>query len=500
MKKILTNSYYVFILMSFVAHSQIIPAENAKLHYRLIGFSFPAPEKGLQLRLEIAAGKCTSSAAFDKNILLSKTCETNRVVAEVPQFGKDYTWRIAESGRSHKHKSGKLHHFSTLAIPDVDSANVRLRVIKSANRYKDAYVFLDGTRALYDMNGRPVWFIPESIWRVPDGETAIADLKASSQGTITFLRGDQPFEINYRGDVLWKLPTDSAAAAHPGKFHHEFTALKSGNYMSLSNEYVYWKLPSAGSKVASNLTDSAEMFQRIEFGTVKEYNKMGENVWSWQSSKHFQGSDIHNKINSYGKFDADVHLNAFHLDEENHNLYLSFKNINRVLKVRYPDGKVLHSFGRTYQPGQPRPAVDPFCAQHSCRTTSDGHLCLFNNNVCNDYALPRLLIFDQADTSANGLHKIWEYEYSDGDIQAQKTANIKFARGGNIIELPDQSLFASINLPYSVIFIVSRNKEVQWSALPEKWNPSQKKWESLGSYRASITAGRQEIENLVFGK
>ncbi len=40
--------------------------------------------------------------------------------------------------------------------------------------------------------------------------------------------------------------------------------------------------------------------------------------------------------------------------------------------------------------------------------------------------------------------------------------------GGNVIELPDGSLFSCMGGSYSKVFIVNMNKEILWSALPEK--------------------------------
>ena len=131
-----------FLIIPGIIWAQILPKEGSKLNYRIIGFSFPAKQDVTKYTIEIADGKCNSEESFKKNIIASFSSDTNRIIGEVPSFGKEYTWRIVFVNNATKTKN-ELHHFSTMMVPEVDTNIMRLRIIKQAKKYKDGYVFVD---------------------------------------------------------------------------------------------------------------------------------------------------------------------------------------------------------------------------------------------------------------------------------------------------------------------------------------------------------------------
>jgi hypothetical protein len=60
-------------------------------------------------------------------------------------------------------------------------------------------------------------------------------------------------------------------------------------------------------------------------------------------------------------------------------------------------------------------------------------------------------------------------------------------------------MFAATGYGTGIVFIVSRNKEITWSAIPERWNMESKKWCNYWlTYRASIISSRKELEQLIW--
>src|ERR1700749_4497226 len=88
----------LFLVIPFLIEGQILPKEGSKLNYRLIGFSFPGSVKTGTCTIEIAEGVFTADSLFDKKIIKHIACTSNRIIAEVPLFGKEYTWRTVFSG------------------------------------------------------------------------------------------------------------------------------------------------------------------------------------------------------------------------------------------------------------------------------------------------------------------------------------------------------------------------------------------------------------------
>ena len=488
---------FLLVLLPFALSAQVLPKDRSELNYRLIGFSFPSKNKTVNYTLEIAKGNYESEASFKKNIIKSIPGATNKIIAEVPSFGSQYTWCAVYTVSDARETATKLFHFSTGYIPEVDTGVARLRITRPASEYSDAYVFLDDYKTLYDMNGNPVWYLPE----IEGGKITPRDLKLSPQGTITFMY-DPPYEINYNGAVLWKAPAKSSPNKEGREiFHHEFTRLSNGHYMALGEDSAAWARGGSSSKNRRgrskiNGTDN-NPGKKTLFGTLIEYDEQGNIVWKWNSSDYFATSDIRYFVPPNGVQDIDVHENSFYFDEKSNNLYVSFRNINRVLKVKYPEGNVIAAYGEKYRRGGKKTGISLFCGQHACKLSENGQLYLFNNNSCNATGLPGVVMMKEPGAANEGLKKVWEYECTMEGFENDKPLN-SFLAGGNVEELPDHSLLVCMSGDYCKIFIVSPDKQILWSAIPEWKNATTKSWRPITQYRASIIKSRKEMERLIW--
>ena len=212
--------------------SQIYPAEGSKLHFRLIGFCFSDSVKAAGYRLEIAEGDITSGDSFKTKIIKSIESYHDSIIAEVPSFGRQYTWRFVSTRVNGLVTRSALHHFSTLTSPKLDTSQFHFIVMDTAAKYSDNYLFLDDNQAMYDMKGNPVWFMPD----IDGKKVTPRDLKTSPAGTITFLF-DPPYEISYYGEVLWIAPGNAkVSGGYSENFNHEFTRLGNGHYMVLGED------------------------------------------------------------------------------------------------------------------------------------------------------------------------------------------------------------------------------------------------------------------------
>jgi len=492
---------FLLAILSLVINSraQIKPENGTSLSYRIIGFKFPECEGAKEYVLEIAAGKVADIATFNKaeKIAVARTKEA-RVIAEVPSFGMAYTWRVtATDGRSVSKSNNGLNYFSVSPLPN-EVSSVRFRVINEAGTHKDAYVFLDATHTLYNMKGEPVWTVPGALLSSED--KSVSDIKLSPYGTVTFINEGvgMPQEIDYEGNLLWTAR--KIRGIKQGEFHHDFSRLKNGNYMALRYHSSYWLLPGKVDKKSSNgsIGDSS-LYQQIPFTTIVEFDSNCNKVWEWHEADYFVKTDIHDMITEDSTFNVDPHINAFYMDDRTGHLYLSYKNINRILKVKYPEGYVVNSYGPEYNGNDRSLLNNLYCGQHSCKTDDDGILYLFNNNSCDRRTYPKLIQMSQPDSGSNVLKKQWEFICDTSVLPVARLDNINFGKGGNIVKLSDGAVFASLNAPYSLVFIVDKNKKIQWSALPEMGGGEGEKWKVSRLYRASIIDSKADFERFIWG-
>lgn len=489
------------IIASTEASSQVFPSEGSKLNYRIVGFSFPAKQAVGNYIIEVATGNYNSEDSFARNIILTLNAGGGRVAGEVPYFGTQYTWRVKNNNVM---VGKKLHHFSTATCNAVDSNKTRLRVLKSAEKYQDAFIFLDGNKVLYDMQGRPVWFMPD-IDSLDIGKIDIRDIKVTPFNTITFMAPDRIYEISYNGDILWEGPGNGGPGKSGARYHHQFTRLGNGHYMAEGAEItdvVVKKLNSPDSGAfyfedpVKTTPDTNAMRMKVLVATLLEYDERGKIVWSYNAAKNFIGSSYWLNLEPNGMPDLDIHDNGFCFDEKNQVIYLSFRDISQVIKIKYPEGNTLRTYGNIYQPGVSRDMTKLFCRQHCPRISQKGYLYMFNNNVCHTDKPPAVTLMQEPLSDTGKLKKVWEFECVKEN--RQKTFGADFVSGGSVQELPDGSILADMGTHYSKVFIVSMDKKELWSALAEKWDDEKHDWKILPQYRASIILNRQELEKLIW--
>ena len=472
--------FCIYLLLPTIVKAQLLPREGSQLNYRIVGFSVPGNNApGKEHQIEIAAGNYNSPDSFKSNIIKTVSSK-GKTIIEVPSFGKSYTWRSSVAPT-------ELHHFSTGIKPCADTAVTRLRIVQEAEKYKDAYVILDGNRAMYNMKGEPVWYLPNVGGRVNE-HSDIRDIKLSPSGTITFINSEVAYEIDFAGNILWEGNYKGVVNADKAEFyHHELTKLSNGHYMVLGNEYV-------ASREANSPPGMTKM---VQFGTVIEYDKTGKVAWSWKSSTHFKDVPYTYRKWPNGRQEKTMHQNAFYFDENKKNIYVSFKNTNQIVKIKYPEGKVLNVYGKPYDPNDEDNHL--FCDQHSCKLTSKGYLMLFNNNMCNWKETPTIVMFKEPGPGSNNLTKVWEYVTDINVTTARDEGrDAYYTSGGNVTELPDGSLFVSMSNHYTNVFIVSPEKKILWNAIPENHTEESKQWQPATQYRASIIATGKQMEQLVW--
>jgi hypothetical protein len=354
------------------------------------------------------------------------------------------------------------------------------------------------------MKGNPVWFLPGTDLKENQGAYP-RDMKITPQGTITFLTGNQPYEINYEGDLLWQN-YGNAANNNTDTFHHIFTRLSNGHYMGMVKETGYELLPAFKGRKARNAHDTAMFYHKYSHSDLVEYDANHHVAWRWNGLDYINKSDLRLLKTTDGHLnDYDLHENSFYFDEKNKCVYLSFRDINRIIKIKYPEGKVMNTYGPIYKPGDKEMKNEQFCYQHGCGVSQKGYLYFFDNNTCGTPPIPKILMVQQPGNGGNELKKIWEYQCTIEDAGIAARDDLSFKQGGNVSELPDGSMFVSMGLPYCKVFIVSEDKKILWSATPEKYDPVMKKWvqpaviysNGIVLYCGSIIYSRKELERLI---
>ncbi len=499
---------FLFFFIAPQLRSQIFPKEDSKLNYRLIGFSVPPVSGADSYTIQIAQGRYNDADSFKKNITQTIPLDANKKIIEVPAFGTQYTWRVIYKGSDQK-KTGHLYHFTTGTIPEVDPKINRVNILTPAKKYRDAFILADANGVMYDMKGNPLWYLPPTDKIITSD---IRDLKLTPFGTLTLLTATKPYEVDYNGNILWTCPDSSKATTNIEKnihlYHHEFTRLSNGHYMSLATEdMVLCKMPTEDDNTfiiydtPITKKDNTKKYRNGSFGALIEYDEQGKVVWLWRVAKYIERSDL---IYRFGPKDKmDLHDNAFYFDEQNKVICLSFRNISRVIKIKYPEGNVLNTYGNiykkggVYKPGLHENGNDLFTGQHAAKYSSKGFLYLFDNDNGDSDVAPKVLVMKEPAIGNGWPEIIWKYTCAISEKEKQM-GFLPNSGGGNVIELPDGSFFICMGGILSKSMIVNADKEILWSAFSEKYDVDGKTWKMHTSYRQSIITDRKDLEQLIW--
>jgi hypothetical protein len=388
----------------------------------------------------------------------------------------------------------------------VDTSLFRLNIHKYDERHPDLLLFVDYLRVMYDMHGEPLWYLPNIPGKV-DSSSRVRDLKPTGMGTFTFMTDSGAFEIDYNGNVVWEAPNDGKVSGNDSSehYHHEFTRLGNGNYMVAGMESFLRRIPnikdtSLYTNEADIVRKGGEFYKRVIGSTIIEYNTDKKIVWTWRTSNHFSDEDLFTKTFPNGTVNPNTHLNSFYFDEENNVIYIGFRDISRIVKIEYPSGKEIISYGESYVANKPIMGTGFFRGQHNVILNKRGEILLFNNNGGIKGVRPEgrkhtsyvVKLIEPNAANNFKLEKAWSFA-CDFDTLSRSGS----ITGGSVYELNDGSIVSGMG-NVNRIFIVDTNKNVLMNAFVQTRQSKTSDWQPGGSYRTSIIDNLDTLHTMIF--
>jgi hypothetical protein len=481
-----TGTLFLLLLLCARSLSAAVYPDGVALAATRIPFSTDEVKGASSYVFKVATSRVETDKSFENNVQIERSSAVSSVILQVPAFNKEYSWRVEYyNDKGKRIGKSQICHFNT-GPSTVDSSIERHRVRVLTNRYSDSTLmfFLDYASTMYSLSGKAIWHLPDSIAGMKRKEQK-RDVKLSGANTVTFLTSRSTFEMDYLGNVVGMSPFMDKDK--PFVCHHEFDRLKKGTYMSLGTEMLDRKT----ALVDANGKTGDSTMRRVEFGTVVEFDTAGK-IWEWRAADHFTTAEIWKRKMMNANFEPPMHMNAFHFDEENGFIYVGFRNLNKIIKIKYPEKTVVAEYDGLSKDGKDV----AFQRQHSMNINRDGNLYIFNNNSGGSNnrlgmtevgqlsitdSIPTLVVLKELqDSASGGYKKVWEFDFSG----VQEQGPLLVTNGGNVKELPDGNYFVCMGTAGRVL-IISRDKEVLYDAVVEKWSSADDKWIRFPQYRAS---------------
>lgn len=492
----LTKHISVLLLFIFTAlqcASEVLPAQGSLLNSKNIYFeeNFVAKAVGYELQI------FKDQNAFENNLpLLTQQSKWPAFKVSSMEWGQTYYWRVNALGSKHeKIKSSAIHFFSLInRVNSVHFSDIKIEVLKNdSNKHLGGLICIDYAKMICDRTGKTVWVMPE-IPGLQGNASQIRDLKLTAKNTLTFLSDNVPLEIDLAGNVLWQLPRPYKFGNDTITFHHVFTKTKTGHYYVLGNRKVPRRvigdLKKGIDDVSQGLTwrrDTA--YKQVDIALVFEFDADGKVLWFWDANKYITDEDINFKRNPAGFPILLTHANGLTLNEEESIIYVSFRDLNRIIRIDKKSKSVKESYGEKYPSGDAAWYGNWFESQHDPNLTARKSLIILNNNGARSRKVSSIMEFAAYPKSAQE-NLIWKF-----DLNFDSLTDGKSPSGGNVIEMPNTNIFVCGG-QLNRIFEVTRQKEIVWDAFLYS-KSFDADWQKFPQYRASWIEALDEYHFMV---
>lgn len=450
----------LFFGMSGKAQNIYSPIESARLNYTQVLFRGEAAENAVKYALFLEEA--------DAKGLFSATSSIVRRTDSVPVFlvknlhwGKSYRWHYtALDAKGIIVFQSKERAFSILKQEDLMLSPLQF-LVKNPSRLK-GYITWDGASCLTDRDGNVQWILPRSIrYQNRNLWDAIRDLRITPSGSFTgvFMNGEG-VEIDRDGQIIWIGPNDGKISGDSTEhYHHELLKLANGHYLTLGQTSRKFALPENVSTskylgVEGISLENGKLFTSSPFSTIIEYDADGKALWYWRSQPFF------NELYKQGFPPGPTHLNALYQDAAGENIYLSFRDLDEILKLNKASKTIVATFGKpTFDTLNAYETHPLFARQHSVDRLANGDLVTFNNGYESAANSSVVVFSQQSDAGMPCCPKHFEFSCKMDSLN-----NGKSGRLGNVDVLENGHLFVGMGMLGRAIELSIDDSKVLWDA------------------------------------
>jgi hypothetical protein len=422
----MTMLFIILFSAGITIADEFIPLQNDSLNYTHVLFHWPQISSDITYTITI-------KNLNNNNQWSTKTSQNTYILEEFLDWGFSYEWQICYKS-IYGDNCFEQQYFSINQLPDYFPNQIDLIYIDE-DKYSQG-INLIALNDIYstiavDKNGEPVWFFDLENFEdnsfyafelLPNGNIVGNSEIPSPSG--------YGYEINLDGDVVFK--TD--AYGH----HHEFIKSSKNTYFGMRNDAIYEQ---------NHCDDPINEYVYWEGDNFIEYNLDGNIIWEWSTLDYLNHSDF-NPLFCDGTNPNVIdwtHANSVIFDQNTNSVYLSLRNISRIINVDYDSGDINWQIGQEeFMNDTSNLSIDfTFSGQHSLRLLENGHILLFDNHSYLDPENSKCLEFS-FDTDENEFSLEWEYVLPDnifshvrGECERMENGNTLISTGndGQLLEV-----------------------------------------------------------------
>lgn len=357
----------VFLGLANNCFSQfIVPENGGTINYTQPYFEVPQHNKSGRYVFYIKQLKAHTK---NKKVVAKKRTKFRAMQSPITlDFNASYEWYYKTKKWGITLFTSPVYNFNTSNSKLLDTTLQKIVWQKLPPKNAEGIIMLDGLKLAVDMQGKPVYFIPNT-----EHDYVIRDINLTPQGSITYMDNitNGVIEIDLNGEMIWHYPTSISKQQSTEFYHHEFEKLTNGNYL------IAGKKPIKEFE-RSNLSSSLPGEMLTE--TIVEINPEGEEVWRFNLLPEIKEQLNVEPPNGSINNSRLGHLNGLAVDSSNNFIYASFKTFNTIFKINKSNNQIVHRYGlKTIHFNDSLISGEYFSQQHCPTLLPNGNLMIFNN-------------------------------------------------------------------------------------------------------------------------
>ena len=416
----------LLIITNIMFSNEFIPVNNSSLNYTQIFFKWPQISNSENYVLDIVNQNSLEEIQIDCGSLNSI------IITDFFEWQSEYEWSVCGyDNQLNSIECYSQNFFSINNLPLNYPDNVSVLFVDEL-QYNQGITLLDyeslNFSAAVDMHGNPVWFAD----RYNFFNSKILAAQFLPNGNILGFGAGRGYEFDINSNIIFQIPDTLDFG-----LHHDIHKTTYNTYFIIDAVLQTHPCPNCPSELPDPILWQGDRFI--------ELNQMGEIIWEWNAFDYLDLDEynplwIENFIN-LETFDW-THANSVYFHEENNMIYVSLRNLSRIVAIDYPTKEIIWNLGNTEFMQTPSFEEDfGFSHQHSAQIAND-NLIFFDNGRDNNPELSRCMEISFSEDLMPEL--IWEYVLDDtlmtlsrGECDRLSNNNtlITAGRTGNILEV-----------------------------------------------------------------
>ena len=417
--------------MSVIFGQDFVPNNNQSLNQTQIFFKWPQINNSILYRLYIND---------NQNFYES---DSNSIIINDFEWDSAYSWYVCGFNNSNNMIDcyDELY-FNIRSLPTNYPANVNILEFNESE-YLAGVTLLDyeslGFSVVLDQTGKAIWisdnlnFNDSKIWAT----------QFLLNGNIVGFGPGVGYELNIDSEITFQTDENF-------EIHHQFYKTKNNSYFFIQAEVQYHPCPDECEPEYPDIIP----WQGDKFIEIDE---LGNILWEWSTFDYLSL----NEYNPYwverfmiqwdfgGNPDFDwTHSNSVYFDEDESIVYVSIRNLSRIIAIDYNTKEILWHIGDSNFMEEVFFDYDfEFSHQHSAQITNNKNLLFFDNGRFNELEVSRCVEIE-FDDNFNSAELIWEHvlppdmlTLSRGECDRLNNGNtlISVGRTGNVLEVNNQN-------------------------------------------------------------